>query len=442
MRSNRDKSVMQRPASLLGLTVGLILGFAATVWSQTPAPASDTTHVMANPAFPPVLSQPASVAAEPSRLNWHGYGDINYQYFNWQTDPTKHADVDLERLAFEPTYRFSPHIQGDAEIEIEHGGTGANVELDKFDESGDFETDVEKGGEVEVEQLNLSFLIQPLFNIRVGHFFVPVGFASVLDEPDDYYTVTRSEAETAIIPVEWDETGVEINGESPWLHYQLQVINGLDAAGFSSENWIAGGHQGSFETINADDMAVAGRLETSALPYTLIGISGYFGNSAGNRPKPDLHVPAYVGILSAHAQFKTGPLTLRGLGIWGHLSNAGAVTLANQSLPDNLNEPRDPVASQAYASFVEAGLNLSELPPLDDRMGDQGLILFARIDSYNTMWKSNYNAPQDERFTLSGGVNYSPVPLLVFKGQYSHCTLGTSTNNVQNTFSIGLGFLL
>ncbi len=411
---------------------GWILFLASAGWSQSPP--ADSARPIVSPA-------PVTLPAAP-RLTWHGYGSINYQNFDWETDPTKHATVDLERLAFEPEYRFTDRIRLDGEIEFEHGGTGTSVELDKFDESGDFEDEIEKGGDVDVEELNLSFLIRPEFNVRLGHFFVPIGFAYVLDEPNDYFTVIRSEAESAIIPVLWDETGVEINGEFPWMHYQLQLVNGLDAAGFSSQNWIAGGHQGSFETVNADDMAVAGRLETTAIPYTLLGISGYFGNSADNRPKPDLHVPAYVGILSAHGQFKTGAFTLRALGIWGHLSNANAVSLANASLPDNLNEPRTPVASQAYAAFVEAGLNLSELPPLEDRMGDQSLIVFGRADSYNTMLRSAQPDPKEARFTVTGGLNYSPIPLLIFKTDYAHRTLNTPANDIENTFSLGVGFLL
>jgi len=411
---------------------GLLCGFLATsLWAETPT-VKDTAAIATAPYK----------SGEPSAFSWHAYGTLNYQNFDWQTDPTKHALLDLERVAVEPSYRYSDHIRMDGEIEFEHGGTGASMELDKFDESGDFETEIEKGGDVDIEELNISFLINPAFNIRVGHFFVPIGFACVLDEPDDYYTVTRSEAENAIIPVEWDETGIEVNGETSLLHYQLQLINGLDAAGFSSQYWIAGGHQGSFEGVNADDMAVAGRLETSALPHILLGISGYFGNSSDNRPKPDLRVPAYVGILSAHAQFTTDVFTLRGLGIWGHLSHANAVSLANASLPDNLNEPRTPVASQAYAAFVEAGLNLSQLPPLRSLIPNQSMILFGRVDSYNTMLRSNHTDPKEARFTMSGGLNYSPVPLLIFKGEYSHRTLNIPARDIENTFSLGIGFVI
>src|SRR5690606_3395867 len=167
-----------------------------------------------------------------------GYATINYYRFDWQTDPQRRDAVDLERIAIEGEYRISPRITVETELEIEHGGTGSSMEFDKFEEFGEYEAGIEKGGEIRVEELAVAFALHPAFNIRLGHFLVPVGFAPTLDEPVDYFTVERSEAERSMLPVLWDETGAEIFGDLPGVRYRLQVVNGLDATGFTSGNWI------------------------------------------------------------------------------------------------------------------------------------------------------------------------------------------------------------
>jgi hypothetical protein len=418
------------------LFLAILTGFASASsqasWLDTTRLEADTLVSQANP-FNSTASQ------MPSRFDLEGYGTLNFSHFDWDTDPARRAAVDFERLAIEATCHLSERIRINGEIEIEHGGTGASMEFDKVEEFGEFETEIEKGGEITVEEFAAAFLLWPSLNFRLGHFIVPIGFASVLDEPTDYYTVTRSEAESSMLPVLWDESGIELFGEWNRVRYQVQVINGLDATGFSSGNWVAGGHQGRFETVNAENLAIAARIESEYLPHTLVGLSGYFGNSADNRPKPDLHVPAYVSIVSAHAQFQTGRFTLRGLMIWGHLSNSEAVTQANKNLSNNLNVKRSPVGSQAYAAFVEAGFNVFSLSPMEAM---HPCILFARLDAHDTMLRTDgevFDNPYWNAYTVSGGVNYFPHPKIVFKGQYSQHRLGIATNNIETTYSFGLG---
>ena len=374
-----------------------------------------------------------------NRFSFHGYSTINYYHFDWDTDPVRRDAVDLERVALEFDYRLSPRILVQSEIEFEHGGTGSTMELDKFEEAGEYEAEIEKGGEVKIEELSVGFLLHPMLNVRLGHFFVPIGFAAALDEPTDYFTVERSEAEQAMLPVLWDETGVEIFGDLPGVRYQLQMVNGLDASGFSSANWVAPGHQGRFETVNAENWAVAARLDATGIPFTQIGVSGYFGNSRDNRPKDDLVSAAYVGILSAHAQWRYGPFVLRSLGIWGGLSNSEAVTLVNRSQSTNLGAKSNPVAAQAYAAFGEAGVDVLSLAGVRGQSG----FVFVRIDDYNTMWKTQGNVSENpawDRQTLSAGINYKPHSQLVLKGQYAYRTNGN--DQVEKTFSLGLGVVV
>ncbi len=229
-----------------------------------------------------------------------GYGVINYANFNWDTDPERRARIDVERFVISPKYKVSDNIRLEAELEIEHGGTGITMEFDRFEEFGEFEMEVEKGGEVIVEKLAAVFEIEPKINIRIGHIIVPVGLVSKRHRPQHYFTAARPESESNLIPTIWHENGVELFGTIGALHYQAQVVNGLDSTGFSSRRWIVGGHQLRFETANAEDFALVGRVDYAITPGVVLGVSGYYGDSADNRPKPDLRVDANVGIFDLH----------------------------------------------------------------------------------------------------------------------------------------------
>lgn len=365
------------------------------------------------------------------RYSFHGYATVNYYKFDWDTDPGRRAQVDLERFALEPSYQANDWLRFQGEIEFEHGGTGAAMELDKFEESGEYESEVEKGGEVQIEELCAVATFNPRFGIKLGHMFVPVGYAYVLDEPAEYFTVRRSEAEAGLLPQLWHETGAEIFGSAGPIDYRFLVVNGLDATGFSSGNWVAGGHQGRFETVNAEDLAWAGRLDWRVSRRALIGVSGYYGNSADNRPKPDLDVPAYVTILEAHGEWRYRRLLMRGLFLYGTLQNSGAVSAANRALSSALEVKRTPVGKTAVGSFLEAGCDVLA-----------GLTVFGRYDYYDTQREMDanfFNNPRWERKTLTGGIDYAPDKRLVLKGEYSHRALGLPTGNVEDTYAFGMG---
>lgn len=395
-------------------------------------------------ALPFIVTRNA-FSQEQGDLDFEGYAVINYLKYDWQTDPQRRANVDVERLALEAEYRLTRNIVLEAEVEFEHGGTGATMEFDKFEEFGEYEQEIEKGGEVILEKLAAEIFITPEFNVRLGHFYVPVGLLNSNYEPEDYFTTQRSEAETNIIPGVWHETGVGVFGALGQLRYQAVVVNGLDATGFGSATWVVRGHQTRFEMANAEDLALAGRLDYDLAPGSSIGISGYYGNSTGNRPKPDMSVPANVGIGEIHAVYNDGPLTVRGLALYGALQNAGAVSKANRNLSNNLNVKRTPVGSAALGWFVEAGydvLSLFHSAPQSDTSWSQKLDLFARFDFYDTMFKVDegiFDNPRWERQVWTGGINYWIAEQFVLKGQFSRRKLGLATDNIENTLSAGFG---
>ena len=375
-----------------------------------------------------------------------GYGIIHYSHFDWELDPGRRAAIDIERFVIAPKYRINDTIRLESELEFEHGGTGSTMEFDKFEEFGEFETEIEKGGEVIVEKLAAVFSFQPAFNLRVGHIIVPVGLVSKRHRPQHYFTTTRPEAETHLIPTIWHETGVELFGSLGALNYQAQIVNGLDSTGFSSRHWIVRGHQLRFETINAEAPAFVGRLDCAFNENATLGISGYYGDTAANRPKPDVDFDAYVGIVSLHGFYEVNALKVRGLFLWGTLENADRLSKVNRTLSNNLNVKRTPIGSSALGYYIEAGYDVLSLFRQSNNKAEHPnavLDVFARYDYYDTMASVEgiiFDNPRWERTTWTFGINYHVHPKMVFKGHHSLRRLAAEDKNRENTFSLGFGF--
>ena len=369
----------------------------------------------------------------PGRFGFGGFAVLNYFHFNWDTDTNRRDVVDLERFVLESRYQASPQLLFEAEVEFEHGGTGVTMEFDRLEEFGEFEQEVEKGGEIVVEKLQATFQLRPAFNVRVGHLYVPVGLLTAYDEPEDYFTNTYPEAEAALIPTIWHESGAGFFGQVGRVHYQGYVVTGFDATGFSSATWVRRGHQLRFETVNAEDLALTGRVDVDVAPECRVGVSAYYGNSAGNRPKPDLTVPAYVTILDGHANAAVGRFRLRGLVLYGELQNADLVSAANRNLSNNLNVKRTPVGSAALGWYVEGGVNVlgSHAP----------LYLYGRYDWYDTMYKVTgdvFDNPRWAREAVTTGFNWFPDPHFILKASYSRRTIGLPSNNLEETVALGV----
>jgi hypothetical protein len=370
-------------------------------------------------------------------ISWEAYGVVNYLRHDWETLPDRRDRADVERFILEPEYRFSETIRLESEIEFEHGGTGAAMELDKLEEFGEYEQEIEAGGEVIVEKLDLVVEQSRALRWHFGHLILPVGLTGPEHGPTQYFTTTRPEAETALIPVTWHETGVGLSGRLGNFSYTVQLVNGLDSTGFTSRNWIAPGHQGRFEQVNAEALAVVGRLDYTPVTGLTVGASAYRGDTAPNRPKPDMEgVEATVTVMEGHLRLERGPWTLRALYLQGHLDNADAVSQANDALPLALNVTRNSVGSEAEALGVEAGFDVLSLT----RSG-QRLDLFVRYDDYDSMAATDgdvFDKPRWEREARTVGVNYKPLPRVVFKGHATSREYGTGETD--DTLALGLGF--
>ncbi len=378
------------------------------------------------------------------------YGEALYSHYDYGPDqkssPTgapedSRAIVDIPNVALELLYFFQDDLYLETEIEFEHGGAGSALELE-YEEFGEYEFESEKGGEVELEALHVTKSFAPEFNARLGHFKVAVGLLNKAAAPTQYFTTIRPESEVALLPNSWHETGAEVFGHVKGFAYRAQVVNGLDASGFSSANWVADGIQKKFETVRATDLAVVGRLDYVGIDGVMLGGSIYYGNSTGNRPKPDMAgIDGHVTIADAHGVVNRGPVTARACFLYGTLENADLISQYNANLSRNLQVARTPVASDAMLYYAEIGYDvLSFLAPGSSHK----LYPFARYDYYNSMEDTDatiFAVPRFERHVVTGGLDYFLTPNVVLKADYSHRTFGDPNVNDENTVGIALGFV-
>ena len=148
------------------------------------------------------------------RLSVGGYGEVamsrnfysdniyRYSKASQYKDDPSHGRFDIPHAVVYLGYDFGKGWTMGTEIEFEHTGTGSAVEQE-FEEAGEWEQEVEKGGEVELEQFWIQKSFSKQFNLRVGHIVVPVGLNNSRHEPLNFFTVYRPEGENTILPSTW-----------------------------------------------------------------------------------------------------------------------------------------------------------------------------------------------------------------------------------------------
>ncbi|MCA9810539.1 MAG: hypothetical protein KC473_09385, partial [Candidatus Dadabacteria bacterium] len=141
-------------------------------------------------------------AEVPFELEWHGYGEMHFAHLDY--GPNQNRDggsQDDDRFVFDQT-RFVLELEGfmlqeqilfEAEIEFEHGGTGSAMELE-YEEFGEYEQEIEKGGEVYVEELYLYKKFGDWGKLKAGRFYLAFGLMSFLSKPTDYLAARRPES--------------------------------------------------------------------------------------------------------------------------------------------------------------------------------------------------------------------------------------------------------
>ena len=390
-----------------------------------------------------------------SRLTIGGYGEAVYSR-NFFSDnylrytnaalhkDEKHGRFDLPHVVLMLGYDFGKGWSFGTEIEFEHGGTESAIEIEE-EEGGEYESEIERGGEVALEQFWIQKAFCPEFNIRLGHIIVPVGATNAHHLPTEFFGVYRPEGENTIFPCTWHETGVSLWGRAGNWRYEALLIAGLDSERFGRQGWIHDGSASPYEFKIANSMAGAFRVDNYSVKGLRLSLSGYAGNSFHNTLKTPSssydRVKGTVLIGAFDFHFDRWNWVARGNFDYGHLSDSDIITAYNMDGTDASPSPKQSVASAALAAGIEVGYDIfSQINKL--RRKDQKFYLFSRYDYYDSMYDTESSVLDFQycgRHRVAVGVNYFPIKDIVLKGEYSVGLLKSRYNN-EPALSFGVAY--
>ena len=378
------------------------------------------------------------------RFTIGGYGEVTAKhcffsnnYLRYGKNPEKYAndhygEFDLPHVVIYLGYDFGKGWSVGTEIEFEHGGTESAIEFEE-EEGGEYEQEVERGGEVALEQ----FWLQKRFNryaiLRAGMQVIPVGGLNAHHEPTEYFSVYRNEGEFTIIPSTWHEVALAFMGSTKsGLQYQVMFLPGLDSDRFNRKNWIKPGAGSPYEFKLANVFAGAARVDYTGIKGLRLSLSGYCGNSFRNtlsKSNAELDASAYknvkgtVTIGSFDFAYKDFGIVMRGSFTYGHLSDAASITQYNIAMRKGSVSSKQWVASDALAAGIEAGYDFFSL---NNRLAEkkQSFYIFGRYDYYDSMFRYD-NKPTDMyawcgRHRAAFGINYFPIPQIGVKAEFSY----------------------
>lgn len=425
-----------------------------------------------------VQGLPASVAAQDysaadsvqnhvkgNRLSIGGYGEAAYtrnfysdnvfRYNNpskYKNDPS-HGRFDIPHAVIYLGYDFGKGWNMGSEIEFEHTGTGTSQEKE-FTEGGEWEQEVEKGGEVELEQFWIQKTFFPELKVRAGHIVVPVGLTNAHHEPLNYFTVYRPEGEATILPCTWHDTGISIWGRSGDFRYEAQLVAGLDAFLFNRENWIQGGAGSPYEFKVANKYGFAARIDNYSISGLRLGLSGYYGRAMHNSFPHELegkdennnvktydHIKGNVAVGSFDFTFNRYNIIARGNVDYGYVGNAATISdIKRNNAANNAPYQKTPVGKNAISIGVEAGYDVfSQVESMHSK--EQKLYVFGHYEYYNSYMPAKQQPPYEytKKIRMAFGLNYYPLPQIAVKAEYSKRFLRSLYNN-EPSVSLGIAY--
>lgn len=279
-------------------------------------------------------------------------------------EPFVRREMDLAEIAFEGEYILNETSKIEFEIEIEHGGVGTAMEYDQLEEFGEFEQEIEKGGEVVLPELYYKKSFKKTDTaLKVGKFPLFISLGSVLTKPHRYPTILASDLEGRMMPLGWTEMGVQVEQKYADFTGRIGVVTGLNSEFFRTYSWVGGGYQRHFESNNADDLAKVVSIEWGNLAKARgVGLAYYNGNTTGNRYKVDkVKEDAEVTLWTLMGAYKWGPFGLSGEVIRGELTNSDLISSANATL-GGLAKPKAfaPLGHKAVLESLQASYDIIE----------------------------------------------------------------------------------
>lgn len=379
-------------------------------------------------------------------MTWNMYSDNFGIYSSPQTykDAKGHGRFDLPHVVVMIGYDFGKGWTLGTEIEFEHGGTEAAVEREN-EEAGEFEKEIERGGEVALEQFWIQKSFFPQFNVRAGHIIVPVGLTNSNHLPTQFFTVYRPEGENTIIPCTWHETGISLWGRAGDWRYEVLMVSGLNSTLFSTAGWVHDGSASPYEFKPANQLAGAFRVDNYSVKGLRMGLSGYVGNSFHN-DITTITAAQYEGVKGTvmigafDFEYNARNFVARGSFDYGYLTDIEYINRRNSTQNHTTSSPyaHSLVGQAAMAGGVEVGYDFFGLSP---KLKDRKFYLFGRYEYYDSYIPAEGTTPNDwtDKHRIAVGVNYFPIPEIVIKAEYSHRFL-KSPYNPEPSLSLGIAW--
>jgi len=311
------------------------------------------------------------------------------------------------------------------------------------DEGLEYESEVERGGEVALEQLWIQKRWSAAIALRAGMLVVPIGGTNAHHEPNQFFGVYRPEGDNTILPCTWHDIGIQLSGRHKWVGYTAQLLPGLQSNQFGNSSWIHYGSASMFEYKLATTYAGLVRLDFYPLhkgeqpsDAFRISLSGYCGTSFRNTFEPTQgtdyqNVHGLVSLGAVDWSYKGHGVIFRGSCLYGHLNDAEAISTFNRSMPKTSNSKRQHVASDAYSCGAELGYDCFSLSP---KLKDQHFYVFARYDAYDAMARcQTVRKYWAGRQKLSAGINYMPIKEVILKAEYCHSWINKSPTTTYNS---------
>jgi hypothetical protein len=378
----------------------------AELRSQIEAVAGEVERVEFRDIIPPVgdsrfgMGPAASkVYAKDQGLSIGGYGEGGFTSYSGSS---KKDQADYLRWILYTGYKFNDNWVFNSEVEVEHAST-------------------DKEGSVSVEFAYLEYLHSDSLNARAGVLLVPMGFQNEMHEPTTFYGYSRTELETRILPSTWRENGMGVHGSLGGFDYKLYALSGFDASGFS-EAGLRGGRQKASKATS-EDIAVVGRLDYTARPGLLAGVSAYYGDSGqGAVSGGDVGTT----IFDLHAEYHWRGMRLRALYAQADLDDTAALFTANGGTV---------VGERMSGYYVEAGYDVMDHISAES---PQQLIPFLRYETLDTHAQvaSGLSAdPTQDETIVTFGVNWLPIDGIVFKADFQ------DFDHAPDRFQLGMGYV-
>jgi hypothetical protein len=384
----------------------------------------------AAPALPPTPSQSqiaqygvgpsaSKVYAAKTGVAIGGYGESLYQNFaqkNQSGEPSSQTDQATQlRAVVYFGYKFDDHFLFNSELEYENAVVASD-----------------KNGEAEVEFAYVDYLHSRAANARAGLVLIPMGLVNQLHEPTTFLGARRPDVEQKIIPSTWRELGLGGYGQSGPFSYYGYLVNGLNAAGYSSEGISEGSQEGS-EAL-ARNWAFTGRLDYTGTPGLLVGVSFFTGDSGQGHVTPSgVSVKAPTTVWDAHVDWRWQGLWLRGLYAGSHVGQADLVNELNGFVGD------EAVGSRQEGWYLEGSFDVLSLWP-GSRMGLLPYVRYEQYDTQASVPAGFERNPANDIHELTLGLAFKPIDQLVVKVDWQERRDAAQTGVNQWNFALGYIF--